>query len=476
MKKILSLVIVFALCISTLCCGAAYADGFDYSRLADGYLAIGDSFTRGMYASDNWANEVYTIDTLANPNCRNVTGSYTLQLAKAFGCSTPDDITDLTGTYWPYAQFGLTLAMVLDLMGIEDNFYDAEFKQYFDKIGPRYETSLYYFGDPESVNASGDGVYGQTGVCGSIRNHIKDSKVITVALGVSDVLNTPTKILPGKYLKGIDTSDTVQLAKAVASCVEFVYERFEYFVNSYPLLLDYLKANATGDVVIIGATNPLGGIYLKETSLYPIGNAVSLLTAGMNEKFKAWCEEYGFIYVDISNVELGGGQNELSVEAALGEGGGTIIDAMSDFSPDGDVFGMATHPTKEGYAQITREVLCGLAEKHADEKLRKTDIRVDLGRFDKVDYVMVDGKLVTDYTVENSLLTVHNGSSKCCTLTTAVVYDGKLSVTVYQLSFDWNSGYSVYRLYTTNSVLTVALKIKTTVANIASKLFGKLKK
>ncbi len=460
MKKIISFILVIALCLS-LCAPAFAADEeFDYSRYADGYLAFGDSFTRGYNASEKWPQEGYTIEDPNNPICRNVTDSYPVLLAEAFGCEHPDDITE-PGTYWPCATSGLTLSAVLDLMGIEDYFYDDMYIFGPEHSSPRYRSLLKYFGDEYSFAESGEGYYGKTGIVGSIRDLVAKAKVITVSLGMNDIFTAPLWVATHSYLtEDLDTSDPLEVAVAVEQSLAIIFEFYERFVDSFPLLLDYLKENATGDVVILGITNPVNGIYLSDESLLPLGDVASFISDRLNEYFEQWCREYGFCYVDISNVETGGVEYEVALLEALENGG---LDVASN--PE---LGAATHPTPNGYRQIAREIMRVLAEKHSNEKIRKTDIRVDLGRFDNVDYVMLDGKLVSDYTVENSFLTVHNNSLRCSTMTTAVIKDGKLAITVYKLSYDRDSGYSVYRLYTTNSVMRIVKNVVTLAKNAVS--------
>ena len=100
----------------------AFAEEDPYAELKEGigYLAIGDSFTRGYGAGDNWQDQIYLNEYPGeSDNCRNVDGSYPNRVAEAFGLYAPDDIRDTDAKLWPLAHDAVSTAYVLDLLGIE---------------------------------------------------------------------------------------------------------------------------------------------------------------------------------------------------------------------------------------------------------------------------------------------------------------------------------------------------------------------
>jgi len=96
---------------------------------------------------------------------------------------------------------------------------------------------------------------------------------------------------------------------------------------------------------------------------------------------------------------------------------------------------------------------------------KKTDIKVDIGRFDKIDYVAVNGIYTTDYDLDGHLLTVHCSTKLANNLTVSAKVNGKIAVATYQVVY--NDGYNAYRVYTTNNILKVSTNI---VSAIKSKL------
>ncbi len=483
MTKLLASILIIAMAASILCV-PAFADGEETNVLAKyaegtGYVALGDSYSRGFGASDNWENEVYLMDnhgslegqktweevdndgklifevSSASYNCRNVTGSFPLLVANGLNLNTPSDIRDTGAKYWPIAQNGLTTAFFLDLLGIDDNFFDDEYIHSSAALRYRYDADLAYFGDVNSCNVAGDGTYGKEGEVDSICDLLNEASLVTIQLGQGDVLHRNITL----YIDDIDLSDTETLPAAIENLISQLYSSFEYWKGAYKLLLDYIKENNDdATVVLVGAVNPIQNVVLDNDYLVPIGSAINVLFDLMNQYYKQCADDYGYIYVDISNIETPSTENTQTLTEALSE-----------------PLGLNLHPTPNGYAQIARLILAALEQKEAAEQEAKTTIRVDLGRLADVDYVMLDGKKITNYTVENSVLTIKAGTPFAKSLTVAT-HDGlKVAISVYSLSYD--NGYSAYRLYTTNDVLkaaaTTAKSAATAIKGALGKLFSK---
>lgn len=464
-SKFTAVILALVMLMTSLCLSAFAEDyAIDISRFSDGtgYLAFGDSITRGYAASPLWDEEGYRFDTTVNPNSRNVTGSYTKLVADAIGCYCPDNILDKDGEYWPIAQDAVTTASLLDLLGIDDNYFDSVYAYSYADGRTRYETLLHYFGDEESMNMDGETRYGKEGVIYSIRDLIANSPLISIAIGMGDIWNRARSLAQWECLDGADMSDPNTLISAVKALVAHMYEGYDYWVKNYPLILDYFKENARSDaaVVIIGSINPTFNMNISDEYLIPVGSALSVITALMNAQYKKWAEEYGFIFVDISNVDTG------STESSVG-----IIDFISSYSNREQ--GAATHPTSNGYKQIAREIVFALQEHEANQSLKKGVIRVDLGRMNNVTGVRVDTDRITDYTFEDGVLTVPFKLTNAKTLTvTSLGGDGKTAVTSYALSYDSKEGYSAARIYTTNDLGAVWKSLINIVKSLLTKILS----
>ena len=446
LSRLLALLLILAMMMTTFSVtGFATEKDESLAHYANGtgYLAFGDSVTRG-YALPNWDEEGYTIDNLNDPNCRIVHGSYPFIIAETLGCSAPSDMTNKSATYWPIAQDALTSSFILDLLGVDDNYWDKIYLHDYNSMLHRYETDLYYFGDPESFSAE-DGVsrYGKTGKSYSVRELISNSSLITIEIGMSDIFNRARSLATDSFFAdGGDFSDTKAVIKILTDFVVKMYEGYARWEKSFPMILDFFKENKSDDatVVIIGAFNPIYGMTITEDIPVPVGTAMSAITNLMNQKYRKWAQEYGFIFVDVSNVETGAAVNTISV-----------VDFLS--APARDQ-GIATHPTEEGYQQMARLVLNALRENDAEQKTRKSTIKVDLGIISQqaINYISVNGiKLPKDaYSIQDYVLTIPNILLPANRLTvSAVGEDGKVYYSRYDLDYNLRAGYVATRIYST---------------------------
>ena len=110
-----------------------------------------------------------------------------------------------------------------------------------------------------------------------------------------------------------------------------------------------------------------------------------------------------------------------------------------------------THPSQAGYNYITRRILTVLDPAKKNTK----DIVVDIGRFNKADYVFVDGQKIDKYDcdeMENTLVIPYNGTN-AKNLTIGVKgADGAIAAQTYQLSYSADQGYTARRVYGSNDV------------------------
>ena len=186
MKKLVSAVLVALLLFS--CAATAFAANKDTVRQygkEGGYLAIGDSISRGCGSdgfymdTDKAEGGQYDLYYM-----RNVQGAIPTQIAKAVGCTMPDDMADKDATFWPCCYPGMTVAMMLDLMGVDDGFKDEKLNYAY------YKDMLQYFGYEGSFDGVRQGhVYDPDtdGQCGNIIELIKKADLITVQLGMCDI-------------------------------------------------------------------------------------------------------------------------------------------------------------------------------------------------------------------------------------------------------------------------------------------------
>ena len=347
-SKVLALILAVLMASSLLLVPALAADAGEdpYAILKEGtgYVAIGDSFTRGYGAGTNWQNEIYLNDSYGNYECRNVGGSYPNLIAETFGLNAPADIRDMDAKMWPLAHDAVSTAYVLDLLGIDDGFRDEEFTYHYSYQMERYETDLRYFGDPQSFNLEGTGTYGQTGEIMSVREMINNASLITIELGQSDIIYKAQLF----GLNTLDMSDIAGLPGGVAHIIELLWNYYDYWKGAYPLLLDYIKENnPDAKVVLVGTANPIKDAKLTDDIGIKIGSVINVIFDLINAETKKCALEYGYMFVDISDVETPTSITHNSIGYIL-----SITDETE--------YALVAHPTAKGYTQIADKVIAAV--------------------------------------------------------------------------------------------------------------------
>ena len=411
------------------------------------YLAIGDSIGRGCGADGSYLDKDGNPTGESDPGgqydiyeMRNVVGAYPTLVAEALNCKMPPDITEQDATFWPLCYPGMTTAVALDVMGVDDDGFSDVDLDY-----PYYDDVLRYFG----YEGSFDGPraedtkekIGEIGQCGSVKELAQKAEVITVELGMCDVFYRTYRIVTeGGLLKGADLSsltDKDTLPKVITAAISRIHEGLHYWETYYPLLIKTLREwNPNATIVMVGAFNVVKELRITDEIIAPLGNILDGLPATMNAKYKQWDKEFGdkVLYADVSNTEP--------------------LEAEKDWSLLGDFLDSpfaGTHPSQLGHNYISRQILYTLDP----NKVVTTDIVVDLGRFDKVDTVLVDGKKVSasDYSMNGFVLTVRCNRTFAKNLTITVTgEDGKTAVQTYALSYDKDKGYEASRILGTSDV------------------------
>lgn len=446
--RVLSLIVVLCLAVSMLAplAGAANSETVKQYGKEGGYLAFGDSICRG-FASAGYPDHYYNYEK------RNVEGAYPHTVATAVGCTMPEDLFDHEGNYWPVCYPGVTLTTVTDLLGVDDGFVDDEFvygcyeySHYRNQMVPYWggDYSAWEYADRERPTV--------VGKAGDVRELAAQASLITVEVGMCDVFYRPLAIATEKYFPdGLDLggADTETLLGFVGEYLDLVGKDFDYWSKAFPLFISELRAlNPDATIVVVGSFNMISEITLTDDTLLPVGSTVTALTASMNALYRQWADTYGYLFADISNLQSYGTECGWSF---LGE----------EWMANRDE---ATHPSAAGNYYIARAILNVLPEQDEKEPVVTNDIKVDLARFNKVNFVFVDGRLVTDYTLEGYTLTVPYNSPNAKFLSVTIVDEsGRVAVVTYQLAFHADEGYVPYRMYTNVDVFGTAVKLVTNI-------------
>ncbi len=356
--KALAVILALLTTMSSFCLTSFAQDTQEdpYAKFKEGigYVAIGDSFTRGYGAGENWQNEISRNDTYGDFECRNVAASYPNLVANALGLYAPDDIRDTDAEFWPIAHDALSTAYILDLLGIEDNYRDEEFLYARSYMTRRYETDLAYFGDPMSYAVDGQGTYDNTGEVMSVREMIKNASLISVQVGQADIVYKAQIF----GLDKLNLGDIKSLPSGIGNIISLLFNYFDYWKSAYPLLLDYIKENnPDATVVLIGTMNPIKNATIADDFPLKIGGLINIIFDIMNAYTRFWAFKYGYLFVDISDVDTPSSVTQTSI--------GHILSLTDETE-----FGLQAHPNTDGYARIAEKVVKAIDNSLAKESLK----------------------------------------------------------------------------------------------------------
>lgn len=431
-RRILAIILVI-LAITSCIGTAAFADNTktvkQYGKLG-GYIALGDSVARGVGATGD--NDVETHDFYD----RTVEGSYPYLVAQAVGCNIKDDAKDPDSNFWPVCFHGQTLAITMDLLGIDDGYYDEVYAHGNGK------ESYHYYSIMEDIY-------------GNANEYLSNAGLITIGFGLSDVFYRAIVVAQ-------INNDTIN-AEFVKDVVANIYEGYNYWVKAYPMLLKYIKENnPDATVVLVGNYNVGGDTPISDDVLLPVGMAATAVTGYMNSYLKNWANEYGYTYCDITNAETLAAQDDLGL-----------------LSMAGDNFSLAGHLSPAGNALVARNILNALPTEDGSQPKITTDIVVDLGRFDKVSYVMLDGKVLSNssYSMNGYELTIPYRCKLAQNLTVVISNDnGKDSIYTYQLKYSADSGYKAYLICGIDDTSRIVKSTVSATSSIIKGAFGLFKK
>ncbi len=336
LKKLLAFTLTALLLIS--CAVPAFAATKETVRQygkEGGYLAIGDSISRGCGSDGFYLDQdkaeggQYDLYYM-----RNVKGAVPTQIAEAVGCTMPDDMTDQDATFWPCCYPGMTVAMMLDLLGVDDGFKDEKLNYAY------YCDMLEYFGYEGSFDGVREGhVYkeGECGKCGNIIELIQKADLITVQLGMCDIFYRAYRIVNnGGMLKDglkFDLSSTDAIKALLETAISEMKFGYEYWEKHYTQLLEtIISLNPDATIVMVGSFNVVNQLTITDDTLFPLGSLFSAITDGMNRHYRQWEKKYGVLYADIANTETLAAENDWSL--------------LGDFKSNTFT---GTHPTQNGY-------------------------------------------------------------------------------------------------------------------------------
>ncbi|MCQ2551757.1 MAG: hypothetical protein MJ148_00190 [Clostridia bacterium] len=481
MRKIIALLLSLAMLFS-LCTTISFGDDIEVVPITESsiqysrYVAFGDSMTRGTGIDEN-------ADAKArNPLYRNVyniygDAAYPYLVSMAVDCKANDKYYESwqTQPFYNVSNNGLTLAAVMDILGLEkypseyvlDNVFDYYYQDTATMFGnnetktkkyehtnvslfEEYSNQASYINLPTDTNLPTVG----SGVVDFIENaEGSDEKkpiLITANLGLADVVLEPL----ARFALDVQNHKYDNVAFSDAYFVNELAESFDYWKTTYPKFVEALyEMNHDVDIALIGYSNPFEGFRLDDNLVLEIGNIVKPFIMAMNDVVKQIAKDYDYcIYVDTNNAESNIDEFKLT------------LDDLWDYSNLELVW--ATHLSGNAHRYVARQIVKAV-ENHYDKpvvsKYNQYNIVVDLGREEfagrDIDIKVTINGLEVPARLEGTVLYVENINPYAVTMN-VIVYscyyneaNSSWEDALFSYVLNWEEDhFEACRVYSTNSI------------------------
>ena len=433
MKKLLTLflalVMLFALAVPALAKDAEPQYGY--------YMHISDSVGRGcglnatLYKDDVWCNYSSTWDEYDGGG--NIPDSYPQIVASALSNGKKDK-ADANCQYR-----GMRSIEAYYALGGDVELWN--FDEYFD---------LYFKWSIESVNKYREKFQEAAGT----------ADLITLQIGANDIVYS-SAVRSGAMDLNSMSVDTI------SKFIRYMQEGYNNFCEYYPKIIDRIlelqRENGSDQdvtIMLVGYYNAFGDAPLTEELLIPAGMAYASFIDRINNVIRETAAKYEqAIYVDVYATQTPVTGGEMSVMGALEKQ--EIVEI--------------THPNREGYAYIARQILNALPEKQ--ETYPDTYIRLNLNKPFTVTKVKLGMLNLKNYKQSDDKceLIVPN-CSPLHKLLTVTGKDGDGNTLVFTYSLTWNgNGYSMRLLSGVYDLGKRIDRVKNAPANLAKSIAGLLK-
>ena len=439
-KKVLAIVLVLVTVFS-LMVPAFAEEPYQY----DCYFNIGDSIARGCGLDQSEDTRYYRNDKFNLTN--NLDGSYPQLVRQAV---VKEEKAPLNLQFMAMRTIETYYALGGDVNPrAYDNYLDSEFGWHLDGEDINKEKGV---GRPE--NNPGCIEANRT----KYQEYAAKADLITLEVGSNDVFySTPARA----GIKDLGALNMETAEKLLAAAWEGFRDFMEYFPKVVERIFELQnQGEGTSDdmtLVIVGLSNPFANCPLTDEIFLPLGEALTVITELMNAEMKRVADQYGNVFfADIS-----------AVETPISSGNLTLIDAISSENNT-----INTHPTKEGYKYIARQILNALPGER--DGMPETFIRFNLSTDYTVDSVYLDSQK-TAFCQDGYELIVPNYRTDRGTISVmGVDRDGNEVAYVYSLSYERGEGYTAKRITGSNNVLNSIVRIITGIINLIKQLLSSL--
>ena len=300
------------------------------------YVCLGDSIAAGYGSYGRDVRGLVTVPEAYHSLVANATGAELQSLANT-GMRTVEALWLLDDSYSASTEAANLNAMYFN--GMHDYLYwMAGRTSTTDPGDPKYADpdSVYYIrpGTRQALM----GYYGEYGLKHFYRNNIKDSDLITVALGLNDIFLYAMKMTAAQL-----DNPGMNLITEVASFLNYMRIGYSNFQKNWAPLINAIKSyNPNITIVVVGMYNPFSKVNLSSNAQWAnVGTVAEGMVQAANSYMRQQASALGYAYADVT---------------------GTEIDDTVPFTDPTffDRIVMDCHPTVAGHQYIANQILAQL--------------------------------------------------------------------------------------------------------------------
>ena len=296
------------------------------------YSCIGDSIAAGYGPYANWIRGFETVPQAYHSLVANATGAEVQSLAHV-GMRTVEARWLLDDDYSASDEAASFNAMYFN--GMSRYLFWMDKRTSASDPGPYEEYDI-----SEAIRNELKDYYGGDGLKRFYRDNLRNSDLVTLALGLNDIFLYAMKMTAARL-----DDPNMNLVTEVATYISFMNAGYNEFMSNWAPLINAIKRiNPNTTLVVVGLYNPFSKVKLTNTSWASVGKLADVMVNGVNNYMKQQADVLGYKYADVSQTE--------------------ICDTVPFTDPTFfDEIVKDCHPTEAGHVYMMQQILAQLPEK-----------------------------------------------------------------------------------------------------------------
>ena len=302
------------------------------------YSCIGDSIAAGYGPYANWIRGFETVPQAYHSLVANATGAEVQSLAHV-GMRTVEARWLLDDDYSASDEAASFNAMYFN--GMSRYLFWMDKRTSASDPGPYEEYDI-----SEAIRNELKDYYGGDGLKRFYRDNLRNSDLVTLALGLNDIFLYAMKMTAARL-----DDPNMNLVTEVATYISFMNAGYNEFMSNWAPLINAIKRiNPNTTLVVVGLYNPFSKVKLTNTSWASVGKLADVMVNGVNNYMKQQADVLGYKYADVSQTE--------------------ICDTVPFTDPTFfDEIVKDCHPTLAGHLYMMEQILAQLPERSPDDEV-----------------------------------------------------------------------------------------------------------